>query len=136
MNKIIQKIMLCGDDDYYSLSETEKTVYNAKSILKAVNNGTLLEYYKSVCGGYACDAVDQMYSIGMDEIAAVIESANAIFPESCPPEDSEERLDIISDFEYEFESLFDEWTDEILEFSSMLEDEIQAIISSADFDEQ
>lgn len=128
MKEIIENIMSGGEENYYALTDEEKTVYNAKSILNAVNGGGLLEYYKGVCGGYACDALDQLYSIGMDEIAAVIESANSIFPESYPPEDISERLDIISDFEDEYEALFDEWTDEILEFASMLEAEIERIV--------
>lgn len=127
MKETIESIMSLGDDDYYALGEEEKIVYNAQSILNAVNGSGLLEYYKGVCGGYACDAIEQLYSIGMDEIAAVMESANAIFPESYPPEDITERLDVISDFEDEFASLFDEWTDEILEFSQALEDEIKNI---------
>ncbi len=129
MKKIIEDIMAGGDEDYYTLSDEEKTVYNAKSILNAINGKGLLEYYKGISGGYACDALEQLYSIGMDEIAAVIESANAIFPETYPPEDMAERLDIISDFEDEYEALFDEWTDEILEFAPMLEEEIRNIVS-------
>ena len=68
----------------------------------------------------------------MDEIAAIIDSANAIFPDCIPPEDTETRCDIISDWEGDYDALFDDWTDAILEFAAPLMTEIEHILEELD----
>ncbi len=128
MKEMLDRIMKDGAQDYLMLTEEEKTVYNSQSILNAVNGKGLMQYYKDECGGYAEQALEQLYALGMDEIAAIIESANAIFPDCYPPEDTDERLEIIADFEDEYAALFDEWTEEILEFAPMLEAEIEILL--------
>ena len=130
--EILQNIFDSAEDDYYSLTQEEKTVYNLKSIYDAVNGAGLLSYYQGFAGGYASDALDDLYSVGMDEIAAIIESANAIFPECMPPEDTEERLEIIDEWEGEYDALFDEWTEEILEFTPPLMCELERLIEELD----
>jgi len=129
---ILQNIFDSAEDDYYSLTQEEKAVYNLKSIYDAVNGAGLLSYYQSYAGGYASDALDNLYSVGMEEIAAIIDSANAIFPECMPPEDTEERLEIIDEWEGEYDALFDEWTEEILEFAPPLMCELERLIEELD----
>ncbi|MBR2473532.1 MAG: DUF4375 domain-containing protein [Clostridia bacterium] len=129
---ILQNIFDSAEDDYYSLTQEEKAVYNLKSIYDAVNGAGLLSYYQSYAGGYASDALDNLYSVGMEEIAAIIDSANAIFPECMPPEDTEERLEIIDEWEGEYDALFDEWTEEILEFAPSLMCELEKLIEELD----
>lgn len=119
-----------AEDDYYSLSNEERIAYNVKNVLDAVNGNGLLSFYESYHGDFALDAVDDLYSIGMDEIASVIENANAIFPGGCPPEDVESRVEIIDSWENEYDSLFEQWTDDILEFSAPLEKEFEKLMEN------
>ncbi len=120
--KIQAKISNMAEDDYFSLSDGERAFFNIKNILDAVNGKGLLSYYESEQSNYAQDAVDDLYSVGMDEVASVIESANAIFPGGCPPEEAEDRMEIIDSWEHEYDSLYEQWTDDILEFSVPLEE--------------
>ena len=136
MNDILAYILDKGEDGYYDLAENEQAIYNVKSIIDAVNGDGLLSYYKSAAASYVNDALDTLYSLGMDEIAAVIESANAIFPDSYPPEDMSERLEIISEFEDDYAGLFYEWTDEILEFIAPLECELEAMLADIEDDDE
>lgn len=129
-NKIWSKIQEMAEDDYYSLSNEERIAYNVKNVLDAVNGNGLLSFYESYHGDFALDAVDDLYSIGMDEIASVIENANAIFPGGCPPEDVESRVEIIDSWENEYDSLFEQWTDDILEFSAPLEKEFEKLMEN------
>lgn len=130
--KILKDIFDNAEDNYYSLTNEEQMIYNLKSILDAVNGLGLLSYYKGEAGAYADDAIENLYSIGIDEIAAIIESANAIFPDCLPPQDKDERNEIIDDWYGEYDALFDEWTDEILEFSAILSNEIESMIEELD----
>lgn len=129
MNDILTKILQNGEKDYYALSDTEKMVFSLKHLFDAVCGKGLIIYFKSTAGAYVSDAIDALYSLGVDEIAAVLEGACCIFPDGMPPEDSTERLDIISELEEEYSDLFDEWTDEILEFISPLKSELQGLIN-------
>ena len=129
-NKIWSKIQEAAEDDYFSLSTEERIAYNIKNVLDAVNGAGLLSFYESYHGDFALDAVDDLYSVGMDEIASVMENANAIFPGGCPPEDVDSRIEIIDSWDHEYDSLFEQWTDDILEFSAPLEKEFEKIIST------
>ena len=128
--EIWSEIIATAEDDYDALSGEEKMLYSLKSILDAVNGSGLISYYESNAGGYVEDALETLYSLGLDEIAAVIESANSMFPETTPPTDINERLDCIAEWEGDYDDLFDEWTEEILEFSSSLEQEISKLFSN------
>lgn len=129
-NNIWSKIQETAEEDYYSLSNEERIAYNIKNVLDAVNGSGLLSFYECYHGDFALDAVDDLYSVGMDEIASILENSNAIFPGGCPPEDVDSRLEIIDSWEHEYDSLFEQWTDDILEFSAPLEKEFEKIISN------
>jgi len=120
-NGIWAKIASKAEDDYFSLTEKERVVYNLRKVMEAVNGRGLMRLYEDSDYYYAEDSVDDLYTAGLDEIAAIVESANAMFPGGCPPEELDERLEIIDSWDHEFDELFDQWTDDILEFSSEME---------------
>ncbi len=128
--KIQARINEAAEDDYFGLSDEERAFYNIKNILDAVNGSGLLSYYENDCSNYAVDSVDDLYSAGMDEVASIIENANAIFPGGCPPEESEDRMEIIDSWEHEYDSLFEQWTDDIMEFSLPLEEACEKLAKS------
>ena len=120
-NGIWAKIANKAEEDYFSLSEKERVVYNLRKVMEAVNGRGLMRLYEDTDYYYAEDSVDDLYTAGLDEVASIIESANAMFPGGCPSEELEERLEIIESWDHEFDELFDQWTDDILEFSSEME---------------
>ena len=120
-NGIWAKIANKAEDDYFSLDERERVVYNLRKVMEAVNGRGLMRLYEDSDYYYAEDSVDDLYTAGLDEVASIIESANAMFPGGCPPEELDERLEIIESWDHEFDELFDQWTDDILEFSSDME---------------
>ena len=128
--EIWSEILATAEEDYYDLSSEERMIYGLKSIHDAVNSSGLLAYYEGNAAAHVEDAIEDLYNLGLDEIAAVMESANAMFPEGLPPEDLDERLSCIDDWDGEYDDLFSEWTDEILEFSSMLEGEITRLFTN------
>ena len=120
-NGIWAKIASKAEDDYFSLTEKERVVYNLRKVMEAVNGRGLMRLYEDSDYYYAEDSVDDLYTAGLDEVASILESANAMFPGGCPPEELDERLEIIDSWDHEFDELFDQWTDDILEFSSEME---------------
>ncbi len=128
-SKIWERISETAEDNYFLLSSDERIAYNLKNIIDAVNDNGLLSYYKSHCADYAEDAVEDLNNVGMYEVASIIENANALFPGGCPDEDLEERLEIIDSWEHEYDSLYEQWTEDILEFSIPLEETLAQIMS-------
>lgn len=131
-SQIMQDIIDTAENDYYTLSEEERTAYCLKSIYDAVSAPGLKSYYERFCGAYAAEAPDLLYSIGLDDVAAILESANAIFPDCIPPEDFDERNDIIFDWDDEYDALFEEWTNEILEGLFQISGELERILDELD----
>ena len=121
-------------DDYYSLSEAEQMLFNIKSIADNSCEGGLKSYYLSFAGAYASDAAEQLYSLGLDLIAAVIENCNSLFPDGIPPENDAERTEIIDDFGSEYDYLFDDWTDTVLDNITDLESEIDSLYEKISVD--
>ncbi len=129
-NKIWSQIAMKAEDDYASLTDEERVVYNLRKVMDAVNGKGLMRLYEDGDYYYAEDSVEDLYTAGLDEVAAIIESANAMFPGGCPPEESEERIEIIDSWDHEFDELFDQWTDDILEFSAEMERSYSELISA------
>ena len=129
LNKIFAKISEAAEDDYFSLSSEERAIFNIKNVIDAVNGAGLLSFYENYCGDFAQDAVDDLYSAGMDEAASIIENANAIFPGGCPPEDVDSRIEIIDSWEHEYDSLYDQWNDDIMEFLIPLEQALEQLLA-------
>ena len=128
-NKIWARITEAAEDDYFSLSDEERAVFNIKNIIDAVSGAGLLSYYDSYCADYAEDAVEDLYSAGMDEVASVIENANALFPGGCPPDDLDTRIEILDSWEHEYDSLYDQWNDDIMEFMLPLEEAFEGLVA-------
>ena len=120
-NEVWAKIANKAEDDYFSLDEKERVIYNLRKVMEAVNGRGLMRLYEDSDYYYAEDSVDYLYTAGLDEVAAIIESANAMFPGGCPPEEYEERMEIIDSWDHEYDELFDQWTDDILEFASFMD---------------
>jgi len=129
LNKLWARISEAAEDDYFSLSSDERAVFNVKNVIDAVNGDGLLSYYESNASDFSEDAVEDLYSIGMDEVASIIENANALFPGGCPPEDLDSRIEIIDSWEHEYDSLYDQWNDDIMEFMIPLEEAFEQLVS-------
>ena len=131
-NKLLAKICEKAEDDYFSLTDGERAAYNVKNVIDAVTGKGLLSFYKTSCGDFAEDTVEDLYSIGMDEVAFVMENANSLFPGGYPEEELDARLEIIEDWDHEYDSLYDQWNDDIMEFLLPLEDALEQLLKTLD----
>lgn len=132
-SKIWSRIALKADDDYSSLTEEERVVYNLRKVMDAVNSRRgLIKLYEENDYYYAEESVDDLNAAGLFEVAAIIENANAMFPGGCPPEELEERIEIIDSWDHDFDELFEQWTDDILEFSAEMERSYNELITAFD----
>ena len=129
-SKVWDAIAKKAEDDYASLSDNERVIYNLRKVIDAVNDRGLMSLYLDMDFYYAEDSIDDLYTAGLDEIAAVLESANAIFPGGCPPEDFYDRSEIIESWDGEYDEFFAQLTEDILMFSIDMESCYDKLISS------
>ena len=128
-NKIWDEIAKKAEEDYGLLVGNERIIYNLRKVIDAVNDRNLLILYTDSDYYSAEDSIEDFYTVGLDEIAVVLESANAMFPGGCPPEDYYDRVDIINSWDGEYDDFFQQLTEDILEFFIEMENCYDKLIS-------
>lgn len=97
-----------GIKQYDSLTFSERIWFNIRGIIDSTNNGGLISYYYNSGAENVYDAIDDLKSIGFENIADIIQKYNKIlFKGSIVPKDLEERNGFINDL--------DEQTDDLLQ---------------------
>ena len=128
MSITLSKILIDGNEDFDSLTELEQNVFILASIRNAVNSSGIVEFYRGEGGARQDEAIELLEALDLDEIAFVLDSIGAIFPEGYPPEDLQERCELIAELEEDYADLFDEWTEQILDFISPLNNELDTLL--------
>lgn len=83
-------------DRYDSLSKDERVWFNVQCLIDEVNNGGIAQFYFNHCGAWAAETIEDLLSLGFDDIAAILSKMNRLFPDDTPPADIEERNAVIS----------------------------------------
>lgn len=86
-------------DAYHLISEPRQALYAAYWVEAEINNGGLSQYYLNSAGDQAADAPKYLRALGIDEVADILQEANAFFPSATPPRDRRARLAILDDVE-------------------------------------
>lgn len=128
MSITLSKILIDGNEDFDSLTELEQNVFILASIRNAVNSSGIVEFYRGEGGARQDEAIELLEALDLDEIAFVLDSIGAIFPEGYPPTDRGERNELIAELEEDYADLFDEWTEQILDFISPLNNELDTLL--------
>jgi hypothetical protein len=81
---------------FAGLSHRDQLLYTIWWLEADVNNGGFDQYYFNAGGDHACLAPGMLRAIGADHMAAIVESANAIFGTNGPPSNRDERQDTLS----------------------------------------
>ena len=127
---ILTKIMNDGENDYFSLSDGEQDIFLLASFTNAVNDGNFLTFYQSDCGAYHEQLLELLNFLNLDEAAFVLDSLGAIFPDGYPPEDNEERREILEELVPDYGDLFSDWNDQIRQFAKELEAELKKLLEN------
>lgn len=103
-NNVVEKSF----KQYDSLSSSERIWFNIRGVIDSTNNGGLISYYYNSGAENVYDAIDDLKSIGFDNIADIIQNYNKIlFKGNIVPKDIQERNRFINDL--------DEKTDDLLQ---------------------
>ena len=77
--------------DYGELSEAEKVFVAIWGLEADVNNGGFSQYYYNSSGDHAMHAPGALRAIGANQMAGIVDKANAQFGAGGPPADRDER---------------------------------------------
>lgn len=112
-------------DKINELNGIERAFYLCQTFEVEMNNGGMNQFYRNSYGNYANETVEALMEIGADLTALILDKGNSIFRNGVVPENLEERIFQIQDFDYEdvlwlFDELdkeFDDYNDQLDELS-------------------
>ena len=113
-------------DGFESLTEPERVLFSVWDAVGQIENGGFDQFFYNSSGDFAAEAVTALSSIGAANKAAVVKRAIALFPDSLPPRNRDERIEVLDHIsgpgdEDPFDSLNEEFyaiaedTDRLLE---------------------
>jgi len=116
---------------YEQLTEDERIWFSTQSLIHAVNDGGLISYYYDRGADHLQDTMADLKKLGAEEVLALLWQINQLFPGGVPPEDIDERNDIIDTWdEDEVSSLFDKLDEMFFDREAYLENLLIAHIIS------
>ena len=89
-----------GIKQYNSLTASERIWFNVRQIIDSTNDGGLISYYYNSGAGNVYDAIDDLKSIGFENIADLIQKYNkTLFKGNIVPKDIHERNTFIDNLD-------------------------------------
>jgi hypothetical protein len=89
------------NEGYDKLTSDERTWFNVRCLMDAVDNGGLISFYYNNGADYLNETVEDLMKIDAQDVIALLEQINSLFPNSIPSQDVDERNDIISSWDDE-----------------------------------
>jgi len=93
------------NEGYCKLTSDERIWFNVRLLLDAVDNGGLISFYYNHGADYLQETIEDLKKLKAQEVIALIEQVNSLFPNLTPPRDIDERNDIISSWDDEDKDL-------------------------------
>lgn len=100
---------------YDQLKNAEKTVYCIDGLLREMENGGFVQFFRREAGDYTEDTLTALESIKARESYAILDKMIDLFPERNVPTDEDERSEL-------FDSIESEYSDEITELDDGFHD--------------
>lgn len=104
-----------ADFGYDQLKEAEKTVFCIDGLLREMENGGFVQFFRQVAGNYTEDTLVALEHIKAKESYDVLHKMQDYFPEGKVPTDEDDRSDLFDDIESEY-------SDEITELDDVFYD--------------
>lgn len=80
---------------YQSLSKTEKLWLNTRALIDAINDGGIISYYYNSGADSLEDCMGALRELESDEVLAVLQETNGLFPDGRVPTDVDGRNAVI-----------------------------------------
>lgn len=104
-----------ADFGYDQLKEAEKTVFCIDGLLREMENGGFVQFFRQSAGNYTEDTLIALERIKARESYELLNKVQDYFPEGKVPTDEDERTEI-------FDSIESEFSDEITELDDCFYD--------------
>lgn len=115
-----------GIKQYDLLTSSERLWFNVRGIIDSINNGGLISYYYNNGAENVYDAIDDLKSIGFENIAELIQKYNKIlFKGNIVPQKIEERNRFINDLDEQTDGLLQNLENDIVGLIDDLESHLK-----------
>lgn len=121
----------CENEGYDKLTADERIWYNIRSLIDAVDNGGVISFYYNYGADYLQETIEDLKKIEVQEVIALIEQVNRLFPNSIPPRYIDERNRIINswyDEDKDLDDLFESINNKFYELEEELELKLEPIL--------
>ena len=120
-------------DGLESLTEPERVLFSVWGAVGQIENGGFDQFFYNSSGSFAREAASGLEAIGAIEKAAVVKRALALFPDSLPPRDRDERIAVLDSIsETGDEDVFDSLNEEFYAIPENVDALLAAYIESHD----
>lgn len=99
-----------ASEGYDKFTSDERIWFNVRCLIDAVDNGGLISFYYNDGADYLQETIEDLKKFNAQEVIALIEQVNGLFPNSMPSRNIDERNDIIGS-----------WDDEDNDLNTLLE---------------
>jgi len=82
-------------ENYTSMSKDERIWFNIQCLIQAVDNGGLISHYYNSGADFNLETIQDLNSLGFQEIAAILSKINQLFPNHQPSKSIEERNEVM-----------------------------------------
>lgn len=91
-----------ADFGYNDLSASEKVIYCIDNLLREVENGGFVQFFRQEAGSYAKDTLTALEAIKAKESQTIFQSVLELFPNNQVPTDEDARIELFEDIESEY----------------------------------
>jgi hypothetical protein len=84
--------------NFNSLTPDERIWFTIKALISQVDNGGLISHYYNSGADYNKETIQDLNSLGFDDIANMLKQINKLFPNGQPSINLSERNDVISNW--------------------------------------
>lgn len=120
-----------GIKQYDSLTSSERLWFNIRGIIDSTNNGGLISYYYNSGAENVYDAIDDLKSIGFENIADLIQKYNKIlFKGDIVPKKIEERNRFINDLDKQTDDLLQNLEYDLTDLIDDLENHLKVYLKN------
>lgn len=92
--KLVGKAMA----DFNSLTPDERIWFTIEALIGQVDNGGLISHYYNGGADHNKETIEDLHSLGFDDIVDLLKQINKLFPNGQPPINLSERNDVISNW--------------------------------------
>lgn len=107
-----ERIIDKGSEDYKALTKPERVWFNVECLMGMVDNGGLASYFCEDTVTHLAETMEDLKLLGATVFLRLLEETCKLFPNGWPPEDFDERCDLMGNWDENTNQLLEDLDEE------------------------